>query len=191
MRLRSFVPIAALAAFSAVGVAGASHVPQLDPGSVPVGFLVTHNHVADVPSEPLRRIADAPGGADVFVQHFQVPANTALPFHTHPGPVIVTVVSGALTYEDACITVTYEAGSGFVDEGFGHVHRAIAGPEGAHFYATYLLPHGSPSHVTPVPEGPGPCPDNGDGDGENGDGDQVLDDQDHDGPQEADDFDEE
>jgi quercetin dioxygenase-like cupin family protein len=185
MRLRSLAAVAALVAFSAVGVAGASHVSQVDPVSVPPGFLVAHNNVADVPSEPLRRIAGAPDGADVFVQHAQLAGGTPpLPWHTHPGPAIVTVVKGALTYEDACTTVTYEAGSGFVDQGFGHVHRATAGPDGADFYVTYVLLHGSPTHITPVPEGPGPCH-------ENGDDEDETDDEDHDGPEEADDFDDE
>jgi quercetin dioxygenase-like cupin family protein len=148
--------------------------------------------VADVPSEPLRRIADAPGGADVFVQHVQLAGGTPpLPWHTHPGPAIVTVVKGTLTYEDACTTVIYEAGTGFVDQGFGHVHRATAGPDGADFYVTYLLPQGSPTHINLVPEGPGACPENGDGDGENGGDEDERDDEDHDGPEEADDFDDE
>ena len=71
----------------------------------------------------------------------------------HPGPAIVTVVgpTSALTYEDEsanqCRRVTYVGGQGFVDRGFGHVHRAVAGPNGADFYVTYLLPPGSESHV--------------------------------------------
>ena len=68
-----------------------------------------------------------------------------------PGAAIVTVVAGALTYRDAhanaCRDVTYNAGTGFVDSGHGHVHKAIAGPAGADFYVVYLLPPGSASHV--------------------------------------------
>jgi hypothetical protein len=67
-----------------------------------------------------------------------------LPWHTHPGPVVVSVVSGTLIFEEArdgrCRQRRYDAGTGFVDRGFGHVHRAIGGPEGADFYATFLLP---------------------------------------------------
>ena len=66
----------------------------------------------------------------------------------------MTVVGGALTYEDAfgneCRRATYAAGQGFVDRGFGHVHRAIAGPAGADFYVVYLLPPGSATHVIPT-----------------------------------------
>jgi len=53
------------------------------------------------------------------------------------GPALVAIVEGSLTYEDEqakrCVDTTYIAGQGFVDRGFGHVHRSIAGPAGADF----------------------------------------------------------
>ena len=42
-----------------------------------------------------------PNGADVFVQHLSLGANQVFAWHTHPGPVVVTVRSGSLTYQDA------------------------------------------------------------------------------------------
>jgi redox-sensitive bicupin YhaK (pirin superfamily) len=162
MRLRSSIAIAVLAAVTAVGVAGASHVSQVDPATVPTGFLAAHNHVADLPLLPLLRIAleARREGADVFVQHARLGPNAATPWHTHPGPAIVTVVSGALTYQDAarhqgeCRAVRYPAGTGFVDSGFGHVHRAFTESEGADFYVTYILPRGSENHLI---EASAPC----------------------------------
>jgi hypothetical protein len=59
----------------------------------------------------------------------------------------VTVVDGSLTYQDACGSATYGPGQGFVDSGFGHVHRATAGSAGADFYASYILPAGTPNHL--------------------------------------------
>ena len=156
MRLRSVAAVAASVSLGAAGIAVADHVSEVDPASVPTGFLATHNHVADVPRAPLRRIARGRDGMDVFVQHVRLTAGTDTGFHTHPGPAIVTVVKGALTYEDACKRVTYEKGTGFVDRGFGHVHHAVAGPDGAEFYVTYLLPHGSLQHVIAA-EPPGRC----------------------------------
>jgi hypothetical protein len=175
MRRRSIAGAATIVSLAAAGVAVATHVPQVDPGTVPTGFLATHNHVADVPGKPLRRIARARDGMDVSVQHVRLTAGTDTGWHTHPGPAIVTVVKGALTYEDACTRVTYgpagpdEPGTGFVDSGFGHVHHAIAGPQGADFYVTYLLPHGSQQQAIPMPP-PGPCDDGHHGDGHHGDG---------------------
>ncbi len=64
------------------------------------------------------------------------------------------VCTGSVTYEDAqanvCRQTTYNPGEGFVDRGFGHVHRAIAGPDGVDFYVVYLLPRGSVTHVIPA-----------------------------------------
>lgn len=151
---RLFV-VATLVALVGAGVAVAGHVTQADPATVPTGFLVAHNSIGDVPVSALAR-AVKPDGADVFVQHVRLGAGVATGWHTHPGPALVAVVGekSALTYEDAeanrCKRVTYVGGEGFVDRGFGHVHRAIAGPDGADFYVVYLLPPGSETHVIPA-----------------------------------------
>jgi hypothetical protein len=68
--------------------------------------------------------------------------------------------------------VTYEAGEGFFDRGGGHVHHAVAGPEGAEFYPVYVLPPGSETHIIPVATGPEECTSESDND--------HADDKDHD-----------
>jgi hypothetical protein len=158
MHLKWISALAVLAVLAAGGVAIASHVTQVDPATVPTGFLASHNAIREFPVAPLAR-AVTPDGADVFVQHVRLSANGATGWHTHPGPAIVTVVRGSLTYEDAmandCRRIVYAAGQGFVDRGFGHVHRAVAGDDGVDFYVTYLLPPGSATHVVsadPLPE---------------------------------------
>jgi hypothetical protein len=153
---RAWLPMLAIGVVLIGGtVAIAAHVPQVDPAAVPPGpalgsaFLATHNSVDQLRVSPFARAIKA-RRADVLVQHVRLGANAATGWHTHPGPAIVTVVGGALTYEDACRQATYGMGQGFLDRGFGHVHRAIAGPSGADFYVTYLLPSGSATHVTPT-----------------------------------------
>jgi quercetin dioxygenase-like cupin family protein len=49
------------------------------------------------------------------------------PWHTHPGPVIVNVAQGELTYIMAhdCVDRPYAAGTAFVDPGRGMVHTAV------------------------------------------------------------------
>jgi quercetin dioxygenase-like cupin family protein len=135
------------------GVALASHVSEIDPATVPPGFLAAHNRVADVPVGPFAR-AMAADGAEVTVQHIRLVANQPIPWHTHPGPVFVLVERGAFTYEYAqgskCVSTTYTAGQGFVDQGFGHVHQANAGPDGAEIYAVYVFPPDSPIHLIPA-----------------------------------------
>lgn len=148
--------IAALAAITVLSFAGgalANHVIQVDPATVPTGFLAAHNAIRDVPVSALAR-AVTPNGTDAFIQHVRLGPNVPTGWHTHPGPAIVTVVKGSVTYEDAdanrCVDTTYAAGEGFVDRGFGHVHRAIAGDDGADFYVVYLLPPGSTTHIIPA-----------------------------------------
>jgi hypothetical protein len=155
MRLKRVLAIAAGVAVLGVGAAVASHVPQVDPATVPPGFLAAHNEVSvrKGESKALRRIANR-RRVDVFVQHIRLGANEATGWHTHPGPVVVTVVKGSFTYEDEfgneCRRTTYDAGEGFVDRGFGHVHRGIAGAAGVDLYATYILPRGSAAHLIPA-----------------------------------------
>jgi quercetin dioxygenase-like cupin family protein len=157
MRIRVLVTALAGAVIVGAGAALAAHAPELDPATVPTGFFVAHNYVADVPVSPIARAVE-PNGADVFVQHLSLGANQVFPWHTHPGPVVVTVRSGSLTYQDsgpnACRDRIYSAGQGFVDPGFGHVHRVIAGPTGAEIYGTFFLPPGSENHlvVAPAPD---------------------------------------
>ncbi len=160
MPLRSVLALGAIAALGGAGVAVANHVPQVDPAAVPTGMLAEHNSIRDVPVSALAR-AVTPDGADMFVQHVRLGANMATGWHTHPGPALVAVVKGSVTYEDAqanrCRQATYGIGEGFVDRGFGHVHRAIAGPDGVDFYVAYILPPGSETHVIPVTNAPEPC----------------------------------
>jgi hypothetical protein len=146
MRKHIFV-LLALAAVMGGGTAIASHVTEVDPANVPVGFLSAHNRVGEVPVSAFARAAAA-DGAEVTVQHIRLAANQPIPWHTHPGPV----------YEygqgSKCVRTTYEAGSGFVDPGFGNTHQATAGPAGAEIYALYVFPPGSANHLIPTAPDP-------------------------------------
>jgi quercetin dioxygenase-like cupin family protein len=153
MHSRWIPALAAITVLAISGAAVASHVTQVDPASVPTGFLAAHNSIGDVPVSALARAVN-PDGTDVFIQHVRLGQNAPTGWHTHPGPALVTVVKGSLTYQDAmsnrCNNITYAAGEGFVDRGFGHVHRAIAGADGVDFYVVYLLPPGTETHVIPA-----------------------------------------
>jgi quercetin dioxygenase-like cupin family protein len=150
VRLRRIPLVLGAVLVLGTGVAVASHVTQVDPATVPTGFLAAHNRVGEFPVGPFARAAAA-DGAEVYVQHARIPAGGSTIWHSHPGPVIVTVVGGSLTFEDAhageCRRRTYQAGTGFVDPGYGHVHRAVAGASTLDFYAVYVLPPGSPNHL--------------------------------------------
>jgi quercetin dioxygenase-like cupin family protein len=65
-------------------------------------------------------------------------------WHTHPGPVVVVIKTGALTeiHSDGCITV-HPAGSVFFEEA-GVVHNAVNQTSGVtDVYATFLSPSGT------------------------------------------------
>ena len=145
MRLKAALVLAGLIVVPGAGIAIAAHVTELDPATVPTGIFVAHNNVAEVPISPIARAA-ARNGADLQMAHLRFGANQAFAWHTHPGPIFVTVRSGSLTYQDTaangCRDRTYVAGQGFVDPGFGHVHRVIAGPAGADIYSTGIYPPG-------------------------------------------------
>jgi hypothetical protein len=74
---------------------------------------------------PFQYIAKAQPGMDMEVDthYYQPMASTG--WHTHPGPVYITVTSGELTfyeYDDpTCSPKVYKAGQGFVDYGHGHI----------------------------------------------------------------------
>lgn len=71
-------------------------------------------------------------------------------WHTHPGPVIVTIVEGELELinERDCIARSYTASEAFIDPGQGNIHIANnpSETECAVAYATFLgVPDGAPA----------------------------------------------
>jgi quercetin dioxygenase-like cupin family protein len=72
-------------------------------------------------------VVNASDPSTTVVVRYTVQPGAQFPWHTHAGPVVVNVISGALTYIGAedCAEQTYTAGQAFVDAGHGHVHSAI------------------------------------------------------------------
>ena len=86
---------------------------------VDIKFKIKHGsqevlHVPDTRETVVQQIVLSPGGQTGW--------------HSHPGPVIVLVKAGALTFysgeDPACGSRTYSAGQSFIDSGQGHVHLA-------------------------------------------------------------------
>jgi len=67
------------------------------------------------------------GASDVYVVTNTIAPGGRTGWHTHPGPSLITVKAGTATvYEGddpTCTPRVYPAGSGFIDQGDGHVHR--------------------------------------------------------------------
>lgn len=73
-------------------------------------------------------------------------------WHTHPGPVIVSIAEGEVEVTNArdCLPRTYTAGEAFIDPGQGSVHVAVNPSESncAIAYATFLgVPDGEPATI--------------------------------------------
>lgn len=152
MRLR-WILLGVAALVIGVGGAAASHAPVVDPATVPVGQLAAHVDASSLEIAPLAR-AIKHHRADVFVQHFRLAPNSAFPWHTHPGPAIITVVKGSFGYQQEhhgeCVTTWYEAGTGLMDPGFGHVHRAVSRGDGFDVIVTFVTPSGTPNQTVAV-----------------------------------------
>lgn len=90
------------------------------------------------------------GTPELTVLKMTIPANTALPWHTHPFPNAAYVVSGQLTVEDKTSGQrrTFRAGEAFT-ESVNDVHRGVTGKEPVVLIITYS---GSPGVATFTPE---------------------------------------
>ena len=93
--------------------------------------------------------------ADAAVQKILLEPGEGPSWHTHAGPVIVIVKSGSFTLvDDDCSETTVTAGQVFVDEGFGHIHRAYNPGSGTtEIWAFYVIPEGAGLIIpAPAPE---------------------------------------
>jgi hypothetical protein len=99
---------------------------------------------------------------DFVTQQITIGPGGSTGWHSHPGPVLVTVKSGALTlvYADdpTCEGRPFAAGQSFVDRGDETVHNAFnRGATNLEFWATYLVP-GEPGTPARIDEAdPGTC----------------------------------
>jgi len=86
------------------------------------------------------------GSVDVATQQIVIAGGGHTGWHSHPGPVLVTVKAGAirLIYADdaTCVGTVYEAGDSFIDRGDAVVHiaRNESLTNNVEFWATYLVP---------------------------------------------------
>ena len=100
------------------------------------------------------------GVTDVHILENRIAPGGTFGWHSHPGPSIVVVKSGALTLyrgdDPACTPSVFAAGSGFVDDG-GDVHVVRnEGSVDAVVYVTSLIPQGAGRRIDEP--SPGNCP---------------------------------
>jgi len=103
---------------------------------------------------------DTKGATDVYILENRMAPGGTIGWHSHPGPSIVVVKSGALTIyrgdDPTCTPEVIEAGSGFVDDG-GDIH--VVRNEGSVdvvVYVTSIIPKGAVRRIDEP--SPGNCP---------------------------------
>jgi len=90
------------------------------------------------------------GSTNIVTQQIRIAPGGNTGWHSHPGPVLVTVKSGSIQLfyasDTSCQGVVYEAGDSFIDRGDENVHIARASPfDGVELWATYFVPGSDPS----------------------------------------------
>ncbi|MFN2470728.1 MAG: cupin domain-containing protein [Gaiellaceae bacterium] len=75
--------------------------------------------------------AESRSPIDIVVRRHGYAVNSHTGWHSHPGPVFITVTQGTLTYYEygdrTCTPHVVTAGQGFVDDGRGHIVRNESG----------------------------------------------------------------
>ena len=141
MRIRLVAAIVVVLIAGGAAVAVASH-PQIDPATVPVGFLTAHSQINNVPAAAIEKALES-GRTDVFIEHGRLAANGSVASQTTPGPVFYVVQKGQVRFEQSqrgrCQRKTFSSNQGIAIQG-GRAHRFTAGPAGADYYVVYLLP---------------------------------------------------
>lgn len=148
-RRRSGRPAPAVAVAAALVLVAAVAVPSAAVTPITIEPVTPRSELPDPVAGQLR--IKEPGGATdvinmpslsrVVTAKITVQPGAMFPWHTHAGPVLVTIVQGELAYISAedCTERTYGPGQAFVDAGHGHVHSAANRTGGETiFYATFL-----------------------------------------------------
>jgi quercetin dioxygenase-like cupin family protein len=106
-------------------------------------------HVRDAQETVMQQIVIGPGGQTGW--------------HSHPGPAVVLVKAGTLTFysgdDPGCLARSYSAGQAFIDSGQGHAHlaRNWSESDNAEVWVTYFdVPPGGAFRVDAAD--PGNCP---------------------------------
>ena len=151
---RQLALVAIVAAISSVSVAAV-----LTPGSMVSGVIFARASFADPTDIKFKikgqgqEVINVNNAGDTVMQKIVIAAGGHTGWHSHPGPVVVLIASGEMSFYDGddptCTGRIYSAGQAFVDSGQGHVH--IARNEGSaplELYVTYF-------DVTPGVPAPG------------------------------------
>jgi len=84
--------------------------------------------VRSSPNSPVDFKAKTKGRTDIVVRQHDYAVGSSTGWHSHPGPVFITVTLGEVTFyerdDPTCAPHVVSAGHGYVDTGQGHIGRA-------------------------------------------------------------------
>lgn len=118
------------------GPAAAIPEPRFTPGSGSTPTFLgqaTYSHFGTVSrtSPDWNVQLKATKGLEVLVRSFAYSPGAYTGWHKHPGPVLIQVIEGTLTFyeaSDPCTPIVVTAGHGYVDTGeSGHIGRNLSG----------------------------------------------------------------
>jgi quercetin dioxygenase-like cupin family protein len=116
----------ALLASAFVGVTRAEPPSGVTPTLLARGTYDAFKAKSD-PRGPVKFKAKAKSPIDIVVRRHDYDPGSTTGWHSHPGPVFITVTEGELTYyhydDPTCTPHVVSEGEGFVDDGRGHVVR--------------------------------------------------------------------
>ena len=112
------------------------------------------------PDSPVDFTARAKSHVDIVVRQHDYIAGGSTGWHSHPGPVFITVTQGQLTFYEAddptCTPKIVNAGEGYVDNGHGHLGRNESGAP-AQDVSVILAPVGQPFRTDLAPQANPAC----------------------------------
>ena len=164
---RLTIIVSALAALAVTTTGTLRTVAADDPPPIAVELITPRSVFPDSVSATIKVKPDATDvlrmtdPSRVVTAKITVQPGAQFPWHTHPGPVIVNVAQGALTYVPAadCTHHAYVAGEAFIDPGRGFVHTAFnPGSVVTVVYATFFeAPAAGPLTITEGVVAPADC----------------------------------
>jgi len=142
---RQLALMAIVAAVSCVAVAAAL-TPSFGVVSAPVLARASFADPTDLKFKikgQSQEVIQVNNAQETVIQQVIIAPGGHTGWHSHPGPVVVLIKSGQMSFYDSedptCTVRTYSAGEAFIDSGQGHVH--IARNEGSvnlELWATYF-----------------------------------------------------
>ena len=113
------------------GVATTSAEPPVGVTPTLIGRATYHPFNVKGESRDLEFAAEARRQVDIVVRTHDYAPGSSTGWHTHPGPVFITVLEGTLTFyefdDPACTPKVVSKGEGYVDTGRGHIARNESG----------------------------------------------------------------